>query len=64
MLQFLVDAPGHTDQGWWCRALQWGCDGGVDLSHAPIAPEISLTGLPLAVVLVVGGWMVMEWRRR
>ena len=46
-----------------CEWFGWFCSSGsTDLPRT--VPEISLTGLPLAVVLVVGGWMVMEWRRR
>lgn len=64
MLQFLVDAPGHTDQGWWCRALQWFCDG-ADLSrHAPIAPEITDADiLTLALVFVILGGLWIGGRR-
>lgn len=49
----------------WCDLFGWLLDCTTDQLPGPhTVPEISLTGLPLAVVLVVGGWMVMEWRRR
>lgn len=60
MFRFLVNAPGHTDQGWWCRALQWGCDGGADLSrHVPVAPEI--TDANILAVVVVALVLCVSW---
>lgn len=59
MFQFLVNAPGPTDQGWWCRTLQWGCDGGSSqMGHN--VPEISdphILGLALIIAILGGLWI-------
>lgn len=60
-----INAPGPTDQGWWCRALQWFCDGGADLTReAPIAPEITDADiLTLALVFAILGGLWVGGRR-
>jgi hypothetical protein len=53
-------------QGWWCRSLQWFCDGDGVSRSGQVAPEIGDTwALTLAWSLVIGvGCIVYDrWRK-
>ena len=53
-----------ADQGWWCRSLQWFCDGGGQHVNGASAPEIDAALVALAMALVLGGVAIFADRSR
>lgn len=53
-----------ADQHWFCRSLQWFCDGGGHRVNGGAAPEISFDGLWLVVVFTVVLFFILDRRPR
>lgn len=50
-------------QNWWCRSLQWFCDGGGSRS-GELAPEINVVALTGACCLVIAAILYVAGRPR
>lgn len=52
-------------QHWFCRSLQWFCDGGGQRVNGGAAPEIDGTALVLAIIIIIFGtsWLLDNRRR-
>ena len=50
-------------QNWWCRSLQWFCDGGSSRS-GELAPEIDAVALTGACCLVIAAILYVAGRPR
>ena len=55
---------GIATQGWWCRSLQWFCDGDVGRYNGAVAPEIDPTAIVLGLCLVLAALLYVSNRPR